>query len=170
MAGPNSLVTAATEAKKLTGGSVDYLIINGAYTNPAEKFLSPTEFSAKEEELTNSMIEGFKVNVLGATFSINAFLFFVCKSNIREIIVITTRLSDRDMTGKSTFSRFMTYSSMKATLNIVVAKYVVDLKTKGIILLALSPDLVDTTSDKPAKPRKLFVKERDHVLIITSNS
>jgi hypothetical protein len=30
--------------------------------------------------------------------------------------------------------------------------------------------LVDTTSDKPAKPRKLFVKERDHVLIITSNS
>jgi NAD(P)-dependent dehydrogenase (short-subunit alcohol dehydrogenase family) len=169
MADNNSLVTAATEAKKLTGGSVDYLIINGAYTNPAENFLSPTEFSGKEEELTNSMIESLKVNVLGAIFSINAFLALVRKSHIKKIIVITTGLSERNMTEKSTFSHFVTYSSMKAALNIVVAKYAVELKSEGIVLLALSPGLVDTTSDKPASPRKLFVKERDHVLIITSN-
>jgi NAD(P)-dependent dehydrogenase (short-subunit alcohol dehydrogenase family) len=169
MADNNSLVTAATEVKKLTGGSVDYLIINGAYTNPAENFLSPTEFSGKEVELTNSMIESLKVNVLGAICSINAFLALVRNSNIKKIIVITTGLSDRDMTEKSTFSHFVTYSSMKAALNIVVAKYAVELKSEGIVLLALSPGLVDTTSDKPASPRKLFVKERDHVLIITSN-
>jgi hypothetical protein len=70
----------------LTGCSVDYLIINGAYTNPAVNFLLPIEFSGKEEELSNSMIESLEVNVLRAIFSINAFLALVRKSNIKKTI------------------------------------------------------------------------------------
>ena len=153
MADNNSLIAAAAETEKLTGGTVDYLIINGAYINPAESFLSPSEFSGKEELLTNSMIQSLKVNVLGAIFSINAFLPLVRKSNIKKIIVITTGLADRDMTEKSTISFSLIYSSMKAALNMVVAKYAVELKSEGIKLLALSPGLVDTTADKPASQR-----------------
>jgi NAD(P)-dependent dehydrogenase (short-subunit alcohol dehydrogenase family) len=154
MADNKSLIAAAAETEKLTGGTVDYLIINGVYTNPAESFLSPSEFSGKEELLTNSMIQSLKVNVLGAIFSINAFLPLVRKSNIKKIIVITTGLADRDMMEKSTISFFLIYSSMKAALNMVVAKYAVELKSEGIKLLALSPGLVDTTADKPASQRE----------------
>jgi NAD(P)-dependent dehydrogenase (short-subunit alcohol dehydrogenase family) len=154
MADNKCLIAAAAETEKLTGGTVDYLIINEVYTNPAESFLSPSEFSGKEELLTNSMIQSLKVNVLGAIFSINAFLPLVRKSNIKKIIVITTGLADRDMTEKSTISFWLIYSSMKAALNMVVAKYAVELKSEGFKLLALSPGLVDTTADKPAIQRE----------------
>jgi len=43
---------------------------------------------------------------------------------------------------------------MKAALNMVVAKYAVELKSEGFKLLALSPGLVDTTADKPAIQRE----------------
>ncbi|KAN0105811.1 NAD(P)-binding protein [Hyaloscypha variabilis] len=154
MADNDSLVAAAAETEKFTGGSVDYLIINGVYTNPSESFLFPSEFSGKEELLTNSMTQSLKVNVLGVVFSINAFLPLVRKSKIKKIIVISTGLADRDMVEKSTISFLLTYSSMKAALNMVVAKYAVELKSEGILLLALSPGLVDTTADNEFKALK----------------
>lgn len=159
MADNTSLITAATKAKELAGGSVDYLIINGVYSNSAENFLCPSEFSGKEELLANSMIESLKVNVLGVIFAINAFLPLIRKSKIKKIIVITTGLSDRDLIEKSTISFFMTYSAMKAALNMVVAKYAVELKSEGVIFLALSPGLVDTTADKPASKRGCSAKK-----------
>jgi NAD(P)-dependent dehydrogenase (short-subunit alcohol dehydrogenase family) len=154
MADNKSLITAASETEKLTGGSVDYLIINGVYSNPEENLYSPTEFAGKEDLLTNSMIESLKVNVLGVVFTINAFLPLVRKSSVKKIIVITTGLSDRDAAEKSTISFYMTYSAMKAALNIVVTKYASELRSEGIVLLALSPGVVDTTQDKPPRQSK----------------
>jgi NAD(P)-dependent dehydrogenase (short-subunit alcohol dehydrogenase family) len=170
MADNTSLVTAAIKAKEFTEGSVDYLIINGVYSNPAEDFLLPSEFSGKEELLASSMIESLKVNVLGVIFTINAFLPLVRKSNIKKIVVITTGLADRDMAEKSTISFFMTYSAMKAALNIVVARYAVELKSERVILLALSPGLVDTTADKPPSERECHQRNLQYILIITSDS
>jgi len=154
MADNDSLVAAAAKTAKLTAGSVDYLIINGVYTNQSETLLSPSEFSGKEQLLTESMTQSLKVNVLGSIFSINAFLPLVRKSKIKKIIVITTGLADRDMVAQSTMSFSVTYSSMKAALNMVVAKYAVELKNEGIILLALSPGLVDTRAERPASQRE----------------
>jgi NAD(P)-dependent dehydrogenase (short-subunit alcohol dehydrogenase family) len=159
MADNDSLVAAAAKTEKFTGGSVDYLIINGVYTNPSESFLFPSEFSGKEELLTNSMTQSLKVNVLGVVFSINAFLPLVRKSKIKKIIVISTGLADRDMVEKSTISFLLTYCSMKAALNMVVAKYAVELKSEGILLLALSPGLVNTAADKPAPQCKSLAKK-----------
>ena len=149
----DSLVAAAAQVDKLTGGSVDYLIINGVYVNQSETFLSPTEFSGNEELLTEVMTQSLKVNVLGTIFSINAFLPLVRKSKVKKIIVISTGLADRDMVEKSIMSFSVTYSSMKAAVNMVVAKFAVELKSEGIILLALSPGFVDTSADKPANQR-----------------
>jgi len=151
MADNDSLINASTEAEKLTGGVIDYLIINGAYSNAEENFLSPSEFTGKEELLTNSMIESLKVNVLGVVFSINAFLPLVRRSSIKKIIVISTGLSDRDTTEKSTISFFMTYSAIKAALNMVVAKYAVRFREQGVVFLAVSPGLVDTSTHAPTE-------------------
>jgi NAD(P)-dependent dehydrogenase (short-subunit alcohol dehydrogenase family) len=156
MADNDSLVTAAAKTIKLTSGSLDYLIINGAYTNPEENFLYPSEFSGKEEMLTNSMIQSLKVNVLGVVFSINAFLPMVRKSSIKKITVITTGLADRDAAEKSTVSFMLTYSSMKAALNIVVTKFATELKKEGIVVFALSPGLVNTNQPEKMSKCKRF--------------
>lgn len=150
LADNKSLVAAAAETEKLTEGVVDYLIINGVYQNQEENLLSPTDFAGKEDLLSNTMIESLKVNVLGVVFTINAFLHLVRKSNIKKIIAISTGLADRTVIEKSNLLSFsMTYSSMKAALNMVVTKFAVELKSEGIIFLALSPGLVDTSADKP---------------------
>lgn len=154
MADSQSLLAAATAAEKITGGSVDYLIVNGAYANLEEAFYSPTEFRGKEDFLTDAMVESLKVNVLGVLFSVNAFLPLVRRSLIKKVTVISTGLADRDMVEKSIIDFQVTYSSMKAALNVVVAKFAVELKDEGIILLALSPGLVDTSADKPESERK----------------
>lgn len=149
MADNVSLVAAAAKTNLITGGSVDYLIVNGAYVNLEETFLSPSEVVGKEDLLTSSMTESLKVNVLGAVFSINAFLPLVRKSSIKKVTVISSWFADRDWAEKSSISFNMTYSTMKAALNIVITKFAAEFKSEGIIFLALSPGMVDTTQDKP---------------------
>ncbi|KAH8674807.1 hypothetical protein BGZ60DRAFT_514133 [Tricladium varicosporioides] len=152
MADNNSLIVAAAETKKITGGYVDYLIVNGVNQNVQENFLSPTEFVGKEDLLTSAMMDSVNVNLLGVIFTINAFVPLVRKSSIKKITVISTGFADRDMVEASTISFSVTYSAIKAALNIVVAKYAAELKPEGITLLALSPGLVDTGKNNGMPP------------------
>jgi NAD(P)-dependent dehydrogenase (short-subunit alcohol dehydrogenase family) len=144
MANFASLNAAAAETAKLTNGSVDYLIINGVFSDPETGKLVPTQFIGREDELRKDMIESLDVNVLGVAHSINAFLPLVRKSSIKKITAISTGLAVTEETPKSGVANFFTYSTMKAALNMVVAKYSAELKPEGITLLALSPGLVMT--------------------------
>jgi NAD(P)-dependent dehydrogenase (short-subunit alcohol dehydrogenase family) len=81
---------------------------------------------------------------MGVIFSVNAFLPLIRKGNVKKIIVISTGLADPALVTESSNPVFVTYSAMKAALNIVVAKYAVELKAQGITVLALSPGLVNT--------------------------
>ncbi|RFU25214.1 hypothetical protein B7463_g11125, partial [Scytalidium lignicola] len=148
MADSKSLTTAAAETARITGGSLDYLIINGVYINTEEHLLSPSEFTGKEDLITTTMTESLKVNVLGIIFSINAFLPLVRKSDIKKITVISSVLADLELAQKSNIPFFVTYSSMKAALNMVVVKYAAELKDEGIVVFSLSPGVVDTHGDK----------------------
>ncbi|KAF4627673.1 hypothetical protein G7Y89_g10481 [Cudoniella acicularis] len=162
-----SLIAAAEEAGKLTGGSLDYLIVNGVSVNYEEHFLSPTDYIGKEDLLTTSMLDSVKVNLIGVIFTINAFLPLVRKSSIKKITVISTGFADRDLAEKSTISFAVTYSSIKAALNVVVAKYAAELKGEGIIFLALSPGVVDTSADKPKQSTEMspYVKEKVGIMM-----
>lgn len=144
MANFASLNAAAAETAKLTNGSVDYLIINGAFSDPETDKLVPTQFIGREDELRKDMIESLDVNILGVAHSINAFLPLVRKSSIKKITAISTGLAVTEGTRKSGVANFFTYSTMKAALNMVVAKYSAELKHEGITLLALSPGLAMT--------------------------
>lgn len=139
-----SLTTAATDVAALTGGSLDYLIVNGVHQNPAADFLTPTEFSGREDLLHDYMVKALEINVIGAMYAINAFLPLVRKSSIKKIVVITTGLADLDSQRQSTIGFFVTYSALKAALNMVVVRYSIELKSEGVTLLALSPGLVNT--------------------------
>jgi NAD(P)-dependent dehydrogenase (short-subunit alcohol dehydrogenase family) len=144
MINPASLNTAAADVTELTNGSIDYLIVNGAFSDPNTQNLLPTAFIGREGVLRKDMITSLEVNVLGVMHSINAFLPLIRKSYVKKIIVISTGLADTENVPKTGNPSFVTYSSMKAALNMVVAKYSVELKEEGIIVLALSPGIVTT--------------------------
>lgn len=148
MADSRSLTAAASEIAKIVSG-LDYLIINGVYVNHEEHFMSPTEFTGKEDWISATMIDSLKVNVLGVIFSINAFLPLIRKSNIKKVAVISTVLADLGLSQKSEIPYFVSYSSTKAALNMVVAKYAAELKSEKIVIFSLSPGVVDTSEDKP---------------------
>ena len=148
MADHVALNNAAQEVSKITKGSLDYLIVNGVYSDGDHNRLTPTAFTGYEEVLRREMIRSLDVNVVGVIYSINAFLPLVHKSTIKKVVALTTGLADTDIAPKSGVPNFVVYSSMKAALNMVIARYSVELREDGIVFLALSPGIV-LTSEKP---------------------
>jgi NAD(P)-dependent dehydrogenase (short-subunit alcohol dehydrogenase family) len=142
-----ALNAAAEETTKLTNGSVDYLIVNGAYSDRDAAKLPPTGFIGREDWLRKDMIASLDVNILGVMYSINAFLPLIRNSNVKKIIVISTGLADTENVPKNRNPTFVTYCAMKAALNMIVAKYSVELKPEEIIVLALSPGIVNTSEE-----------------------
>lgn len=143
MADSASIAKAAVEVSKITQ-SVDYLIVNGAYLTVKSARFNPSEFAGREAELREEMIDSLDVNVVGVIYSINAFLPLVRKGAVKKITVISTGMADADMVVQHDIPGSVIYSSIKAATNMVVAKYAVELKEEGIILLALSPGVVNT--------------------------
>jgi len=106
--------------------------------------LTPTQFVGEEEFLRQDMIASVEVNILGVIYSINAFVPLLRKGGVKKIIAISTGLADSEMAVKTGNSRFLTYSTAKAGLNMVIAKYSQELKSEGFTALALSPGVVNT--------------------------
>jgi NAD(P)-dependent dehydrogenase (short-subunit alcohol dehydrogenase family) len=149
MVDPKSLTIAASEVSKVTNNSVDYLIVNGASIEPEAYFKTPTEFIGQEDLLRRDFIKSVDVNVLGVIYSINAFLPLIRKGNVKKITVISSGLADLELAQKANIAFSVSYSATKAATNIVVAKYAAELKGEGIILLALSPGVVNTATEAP---------------------
>ncbi|RDW87382.1 NAD(P)-binding Rossmann-fold containing protein-7 [Coleophoma crateriformis] len=143
MADSASLEKAALEVSNITQ-SIDYLIVNGAYISPKSARLNPSEFTGRAAELREEMVDSLEVNVVGVIYSVNAFLPLVRKGTVKKITVISSGMADTDMVVQHDIPGSIVYSSIKAATNMVVAKYAVELRGEGIVVLALSPGIVNT--------------------------
>ena len=139
-----SLVVAAGQVAELTKGSVDYLIVNGAYINYKTLGITPMAFMGNEYGLREEMKQYLDVNVIGVMFVINAFLPLIRQSAIKKITVLSSEMGDAGFVEKAKISSNVAYGASKAVLNMVVLKYSIELKNEGIIVLALSPGLINT--------------------------
>ena len=154
MSSHSSLTAAAELAAPLLPSGLDFLIINGAYANPNTSFLPPSVFSSfsQAQVLHDDMHASLDTNVLGVVYSVNAFLHLVLKGKVKKVTVITTRLADPALTipapAKDGIPVQITYCTMKAALNMIVAKFAAELEPKDVKLLALSPGMVDTKEDR----------------------
>jgi NAD(P)-dependent dehydrogenase (short-subunit alcohol dehydrogenase family) len=147
MASHSSLTTAAEIAEPLLPNGLDVLIVNGAYNSNIAAYVPPTAFASASQAkvLHDEMHTSLDVNVLGTVYTINAFLALVMKGSVKKIVVISTGLADAERTVSGDGMPVMvTYSVMKAALNMVVAKFCAELKSKGLITLMLSPGVVNT--------------------------
>ncbi|EHK96047.1 putative Uncharacterized oxidoreductase C24B10.20 [Glarea lozoyensis 74030] len=146
-----SLESAARQVSKITS-SIDYLIVNGAYTTLATARFNPTEFTTRAAELRKEMIESLDVNVLGVVYSINAFIPLVRQGTAKKITVISTGMADTEAVLRADINGALVYSSMKAATNMIVAKYAVELRDEGIVVLALSPGVINTQEEAAGFP------------------
>jgi len=86
-------------------------------------------------------------NFTSTVSTINVFLPLVRKSRIKKITVILRGKDGFEFVIKAKILFTMAYGALKAALNIIVLKYSIKLKSEGIILLALSPWVINTREE-----------------------
>lgn len=105
-----ALSIAAEQVSQITGGSVDFLIVNGAYVSHETADISPTQFIGKEDLLKSDLEKSFLTNVLGPLYTINSFLPLIRSGTTKKIIVISTGMADPDFAQVAGVSNAVTYT------------------------------------------------------------
>jgi NAD(P)-dependent dehydrogenase (short-subunit alcohol dehydrogenase family) len=144
----DALTAAYEEVKTITKGSLDILINNAALIddNSAYKTLLDDDLEVLEQDLTSS----FRANVVGVANTVNIFLPLIRAGKEKKIITISSGMADTELINRFGVPVAAPYSISKAATNALIAKYNAALgKSEGILFLALSPGLVDTSEGKP---------------------
>jgi NAD(P)-dependent dehydrogenase (short-subunit alcohol dehydrogenase family) len=84
------------------------------------------------------------VNLFQVVNTVSAFLPLIEKGQQKKIIYISSGIGDIPTTRATELPNLLGYAISKAAGNILMAKYAVDLKAKGILTLSLSPGWVET--------------------------
>jgi NAD(P)-dependent dehydrogenase (short-subunit alcohol dehydrogenase family) len=155
-----TLATAYEEVARITAGShgshgsqgshgsLDILINNAAVINERSAYLTLPEddLTLLEEDLMTS----FRANVVGVANTINTFLPLLRAGKEKKIITISSGMADIELINRFSVPIAAPYSISKAAVNALVAKYNAALgKSEGLLFMALSPGLVDTSEGKP---------------------
>ncbi|TVY33085.1 putative oxidoreductase [Lachnellula subtilissima] len=150
------LQEAAEKVSSVTGGSLDILINNGAYLDTETPGFPATSLSSPEniEKVNNAFYKGIDTNVLGAIHVTNTFLPLILKGTEKKIIHISSAMGDSTLVLKGGIAGAVSYSATKAMLNLVVAKFAVELAGQGVLILSLSPGWVDTDEGEPTPESK----------------
>ena len=144
---PEALVAAAKATAELTGGAVDYLIVNGAFVSEDTRALSPTDFIGKEKLFKDDLTRSFMTNVAGPLYAINAFLPLIRAGAAKKVVIISSGMADTELMEIAGVSQAVTYSASKSAANVLATKYAIELKSESIAFLALSPGLVNTRAN-----------------------
>jgi len=143
-----ALQAAAEETAEITGGSLDILINNAGLVSDKSRW--STVIDPKPEELEEDMMSSFKANVVGVAHTVNAFLPLIRKGGVKKVITLSTGMADMDLINQFSLAIAGPYSISKAATNALVTKYNAALgKSEGILFLAISPGVVDTSEGAP---------------------
>ena len=131
------------------------MINNGAYLDSITTAFTPTTLTDPSNLplVTDAFQKAVDTNVLGAIYVTNTFLPLILKGQQKKIVHISSAMGDVEFVRKAAVMGAVSYSASKAMLNLVVAKYAVELGEKGVNVVALSPGWVDTDEGE----RKCFL-------------
>jgi len=141
-----SIETAATETSRITGGTLDVLINNAAQLGDGTTLGS---YVGKGDQLVEDLEFNFHANVTGPILTTNAFLPLLKAGKAKRVITISSGLGDPDAILTTGFLDQAPYCISKAAITMVNAKYAVEFKDQGFTFVALSPGLVDTSTEPP---------------------
>ncbi|KAJ7042994.1 hypothetical protein C8F04DRAFT_1251801 [Mycena alexandri] len=154
-----ALNLAAAEVSKTTGGKLDYLINNAGGSNSLGITITELQVFPNPEAIEEDLLYNFKLNVVSVVHSINAFLPLLKSGTAKKVVSISSGLGDLDFTLQADSTAQPSYSVAKAALNMVVAKFAVELKSEGFVFLALSPGVVNTSSTAVSAPSEKTIEE-----------
>lgn len=150
----DALTAAYAEVKAISKGSLDVLINNAALVNERSAFL--TLVDDEPTALEDDLMASFRANVVEVANTINIFLSLLRSGREKKIITISSGMADTELINRFSVPIAAPYSISKAATNALVAKYNAALgKSEGMLFLALSPGLVDTSEGKPMTEQQL---------------
>ncbi|EJD04868.1 short-chain dehydrogenases/reductase [Fomitiporia mediterranea MF3/22] len=138
-----TIKSAAEEVSKVTGGTLDVLINNGALLHHKRNGLTVDAFP-DEEALENDFLIFFRTNVIGVTHTINAFIPLLRNGKTKKVLVVSSSMGSPQFQLEAVYVTCPSYSISKAALNMVVVKFATRFKKEGFTFLAVSPGLIKT--------------------------
>lgn len=141
---PESMLSAATETAKITGGGLDVLIHNANAVDPATFSYTPSQIPLDVKATEEFFDAPFRTAIYGGLWATNAFLPLIERGVEKKIVHISTGMADLELIKTTGIDYAVSYAVAKAGMNVQVAKYAAELAPKGIKVLALSPGWVDT--------------------------
>ncbi|KAK5089760.1 hypothetical protein LTR70_006602 [Exophiala xenobiotica] len=146
-----SLKKASEATASITGGSLDYLISNGARLPEDSNFVGFGELGKNPAALEEELMAGCKTNVVGNVHLFNLFLPLILKGQQKKVITISSGHADLDLISKYEIEVTGPYAVGKAATNAVVAKFGAEYAKDGVLFMSISPGVVDTGHFDPAK-------------------
>ncbi|KUI73075.1 hypothetical protein VM1G_09043 [Cytospora mali] len=137
-----SLKVAAGKVAAITGGGLDVLIANANYNAADWKTIGKS--AIENPNFDKNMQESFRINVVGNTHLIADFIPLIKQGNLKKVLVFSSGMGDISLVVESNMESQSPYSISKAALNLAVAKFQVQYKEEGILIMAISPGVVDT--------------------------
>jgi NAD(P)-dependent dehydrogenase (short-subunit alcohol dehydrogenase family) len=149
-----ALTAAYAEVTNINKGSLDVLINNAGLVSERSAF--KTLVDDELTDLENDLMASFRANVVGVANTVNAFLPLLRAGHGKKIITISTGMADTDLINRFSIPIAAPYSISKAATNALVAKFNAALgKSENMLVMALSPGLVDTSEGKPMTEQEL---------------
>lgn len=85
----------------------------------------------------------FETNVIAYIHLFSLFLPLIQKGQAKKMVAITSGMADTDLVNQFETDSGALYSTSKAALNMIVAKFNAQYKKDGILFLAQCPGMVD---------------------------
>ncbi|KAL1610534.1 hypothetical protein SLS60_002203 [Paraconiothyrium brasiliense] len=152
-----SLTAAAKKTAEISGGVVDYLIVNGAYFAIPALLNAADDYVGKEDLFLDELRQIMHTNVAGTLFAFNAFMPLVLKSSIKRVAAISSAAADKNYIFEGEDKISLHYATSKAALNTLVAKFAARYKDDGVLFVSISPGWVDTHAEDDI-PKELLDK------------
>ncbi|KAK2613114.1 hypothetical protein N8I77_000043 [Diaporthe amygdali] len=138
------LKEASEATAKITGGSLDYLIANGALLPTDSNYVGFGKLGENPAALEEELFAGWKTNVVGNIHLFNLFLPLLLKGKQKKVAFISSGHADLDLISKYEIEISGPYSLGKAATNVVVAKFHAEYAKDGVLFMSISPGVVDT--------------------------
>ncbi|KAI1442801.1 NAD(P)-binding protein [Annulohypoxylon stygium] len=140
----DSLKKAAEETSKITGGSLDYLILNGAIMSHQDGFSTLSDMGEDGKALEEDLLSTYKTNVIGNVHVINLLLPLIRAGKVKKVISISSGHADYDLARDYKIMNSSSYTMSKAAMNLAIVKYHAEWSSQGILFMSISPGVVDT--------------------------
>ncbi|EJD36368.1 putative short-chain dehydrogenases/reductase [Auricularia subglabra TFB-10046 SS5] len=154
--GLQARLVAADAVAKVTGGSLDVLINNGAIQG--NFFWLTIDEYPTPEDLVDDFRKVFDTNVLGTILPTNAFLPLLRKGQVKKVLSLSSGLADPASVLMVGNKYGAAYGITKVGVEMANIKYATKYKEEGFTFLTISPGIVKT--DMNAPPEKPEYLER----------